>query len=398
LFFVLGTLAAVKEIKRQSEPQAGIFLLLIASSPLGWVHSRINWSSSYLLGCFSFLLAELLRQRRTQEVRWIWLGSLAGLSLEFHPTAALGLVGLGILNLKILFRSALKNKLRVLAGTGFFILFALPELLHFPPPVGGAGEKGKSFWTEIPYLLGAIIGRRPIFLRYGFDTLPIWINAVFFIALIPIIIVGWWKIRKKYPQSKGDFWILSGVSIVLVFSSYLHRSLQILGHERYLCFLLPLWAYLISEGIFGFYQSSEVRKKFVIGLLGALVLLQQFRLTFPLLLSMRSQDPSKVAAGWLVENCPKSNCVAYAETFWNYWPILYYSNQQIDLNIDPRNWHTMPPQHKWTPHSTQNREIAGCWYNPNMVPQNNLARKSLTTLGQVDSSGQFCYLGINSIY
>jgi hypothetical protein len=398
LFFLFGTIYLSFELKKKDPRIAAVFLALIAICSMSWVHARISWSSSYVLGGFSALLAETFRARRTNQPRPLPIGIYSGLLIEFHPTAALGILTLVGMNWRLFLESLRADRKKWALSFLVFFGLSLPEILHFPPPITATHERGVSFLDELSYLAGTITGRRSLLMVYGKDPLPIFVSVMILICFIGLMGSRWKTLWRNKTKTENralviDTTAVLALSATLVFFCYHSRSLSLLGHERYLNALVPLWAYLVSEALVTLSGHSARRWKTSLWFLGICVLLAQGRILYPLVVSMRNPDPTQKATEWLMQECPKSTCVAYAENFWNYWPILYYSNlnleQKIDLNVMSYNWRTMPQ------HPRAGREAAGCWFSSGTdLPRPKTWRKRIEFLGQGNHTGQTCYLGI----
>ena len=117
--------------------------------------------------------------------------------------------------------------------------------------------------------------------------------------------------------------------------------------------------------------------------------LQAARFFLQVLPLLGQSDPNKLAARWLIDNCPVDYCVAYAENFANYWPIRYYSSfDRIELNVLRDNWKTQPQ------FSADVKDVAGCW-SPHSERMYKGTFKNIREFPASDSeSGVLCFKGI----
>ncbi|MEK6704345.1 MAG: hypothetical protein AABZ06_01010 [Bdellovibrionota bacterium] len=385
LFFWIGTWFLFAEIRRWSLSSAMWFLFFAAITPMTLVYSRVAFPHSFMLGLFSVCVAESMRIYRTGNVRLLLLFFLAGVSADLHTTAVFGMAVVFMPVARIIARQSIRQPGRFIIGCTFFLVIAYPVIRNFPPPIEAGAEKGRSILMEVRNLLNIVSGYQPYIFWLHKDIAPNLLLAVFLCLTGYVMYREWWAVkRSSYSLDKflKAFFLLHIVgTAVILFMCYSGRSLVLIGHERYFLSLVPGWVLIASDA---FRRWS--------GKLGGVFLALLFvfyfsRLAIPVVGASMENDPSLLAARWLVKHCPSRECVAVAENFWNYWPIRYYTRDSIDLNYHGDNWKTARL------HALNGRETASCWYAYKGVKFVGTWKNKVDFIKQSGSDGETCFLG-----
>lgn len=87
-----GAIVLAREVAKKSGDIAWLVLMVSIFWPINAIHGKVGWAPSFCLGIFSTLLGESLRMVRTGRPRWWLIGFLSGISMEFHPVSAVGIL------------------------------------------------------------------------------------------------------------------------------------------------------------------------------------------------------------------------------------------------------------------------------------------------------------------
>ena len=389
LLFWAGSIALFFELKNWSKSLAKWFLFISALAPITLVYSRASMPHSPLLGIMALLIAESLRVQRGAKIRWIWSAFLAGYAVETNTSAFIGLFAVFapvLLKTPVLVK---KNIWKALAAFSLFILMAFPVVKNFPPPLND-GMMSESRWLiQIRSMINVVSGYQPFKYWLDHDSAPVIIVG----ALIGFVFFIWIR-HFVYSTSKSrsqahilkNYWlshILSALMVVWICGR--GRSLETLGYERYLLTIVPGWV-LLTAASFDLFCKKYVRTGYTVAVL--FFLLQIYRFELPIIRNSSTADNSLAAARWLEKNCPSSTCLAYAENFWNYWPVRFYSRDSFDLNFAHHNWK------KVITHERRDRVLAGCWYIDSKVPYRGKSSSQITFDSSPGNPAQICYYDI----
>ncbi len=359
LFFcTAGFAVLLGEIQRiEKKPMLSwLGVVFLTMSPLALVYSRVAFPHGILIGLMALLLAEVARTFRAGSLRpWVF-GGIAGLALEMHPTGAIGAAAIAWPVARAMF----KGRVRLpragawLLAVGLFALFSYPVLRNFPPPVGTPREAGRHVFSEFVQSLGLWAGYFPYGYFFG-DQSPLhkmFPEIAILIASIFIVVGSTRAIWKARPSWIKDVAFAHAVASVLLFYFCLKgRSLAFAGHERYFVALIPGVALCLAWGWAQGWNERRLRITRVFAVVSFGVFAVQ------LLPGLVRADQQSHAARWLMSACPRESCVVYAEGFWNYWTLRYYSRDRLDINCIGANWKTQPQ------HERRGRRAVACWHD-----------------------------------
>lgn len=388
LFYLAGCALLVKECWRKSKELGIITAVISLFTPVAHIHARIGWGPSLLLGTFFILWTEVLRMHRTGQVRWILLGALCGISLEFHPTSGFGIAILFFACLPILLKSARENLLKAFGGILIFLILAYPIFRHFPPPISGQNNVADWRW-ELRALFNITVGERPFIFIFGEDPWPVILRIFYFGFVVTIFFAGLKKLNFNRSKVTSDFnrpalSLMTG-TLALLYFCFRGRALDGLGNERYLLVVVPGWIWLFSEFLWTYSIRKNWSYKTLMTVLLLFTILQGARFTAAMTKILPDRDPVLQAAEWLEKECPRSSCVAIAENFWSYWPLRFYTQDRVDINVAGHNWRST--RH----HEVSGREIASCWYLNSREIYRGPYQSKITFAAQDYSDGQICF-------
>jgi hypothetical protein len=391
LFGWIGIYVLYQELRHRSERLARWALLLAALHPMISVYTRVSISHAFLVGAFAMLVAEASRVARTGEMRWLRLGVLCGFSVEAHSTAFAGIFFTFLPVLPSVYQNIRRKPAQAVTAIALALALAWSVLRNFPPPVSTAAERSGSLALEIRNFLNMIIGHLPLRFQFHDDPAP----AALLVSFLAIL--GWTffrQLRTLHRSSEANdvflrrLWFsYAAGSLALAVMCFRGRTLTMVGHERYFLALTPGWILLWADAF------SRFRRERLVA--GALWLFFFLRLAVPAGREALDTDPALTASRWLERECPREKCVAYAQNFWNYWPIRYYTRDSIDLNIVEPTW-------KQVPYFARNgREAAGCWLFDSVEElrkdprvYGGAARESVRFMPQAAVWGEACFSGI----
>jgi len=394
VFFWTAAYGLFTELKRHHDkPSAYWFVLLAATTPMAMVYSRISFPHALLLCAMMFLTTESLRIRRDALPGFLRIAFLCGFAMETNTTAVIGMTAILVPSIKNLFKAMRRHYLRALASALFFAVLAYPVARNFPPPVTG-GEAGSAhFWIELRSLLNIMAGIQPLEFLMGRDPAPLALKAAAIMAALALMAFGAIKVFKQPWRESGwlkQLWLtqLAGTFLVTVIC-YRGRSLQTLGHERYLIALVPGWLILASDALTRLASpmswNAYRRETLAVGISCTLAAFGLFRLPIPAAMHAFSHnDNSLNSARWLMHHCKRGECAAYAENFWNYWPIRYYARAKLDLGYTHHNWKTMPQP------DASGKHLAGCWYSGSQFAFKRPGKSRVDFLRSPGNPAQFC--------
>ncbi|MCM2276464.1 MAG: hypothetical protein NDJ89_00115 [Oligoflexia bacterium] len=403
VLFWAGVWGFAREVRRWSAPLSGWLVALLAISPLCLVYTKIAWQHSLLLGAFSLLVAEALRARRVGGIRWLRIGALAGLCSETHPTVFVGLVSVFLPSIQPLWADARRHPRRALGAVALFFAFAYPVLRNFPPPVSEAGERAVSLLIEFRNFANIITGAQPFSWMFHRDFGPDWLPISLFALLAAVLLrqleslVRLWRRGEATELDRFLLWLwLShfATAMLLLAMCYRGRSLQFLGHERYFFVLVPGWTLLQADAFRRFVETTRLRGRpwAMLALLGFVTLNIGWRFVPPTLHATRGTDPSLLAARWLTRNCPAGSCVGYAENFWNYWPIRFYTRDAIQVRFFSHNWKGGPA------YPIEGKELAACWFPGSEIEYRGPMRVRFDIPPQAMGAAQSCATGVQAAF
>ncbi|MGK5087426.1 hypothetical protein WDW86_07690 [Bdellovibrionota bacterium FG-2] len=387
------------EVKKWSERLALNTLILTALTPVVLVYSHIGYPQTLLLGVFSLLLSESLRTVRTLqssgEPRLFRLAIICGLAMQVHATAPIGVLAVLMPMLPVIIRRL--HPQRFIQAACLFLILSYPELRNYPPPVAGGGGDGGTIFLQIRSMVNIITGFQPFDFWLQNDWAPIFLQVIVFTSVLFILFSGLRRrIARKtpYDQTMCLLWLGQSLATLIVVILCLRgRSLHIHGNERYLLSLVPGWIVLQADGLTEtMSRYNRLKKAIWGGLLGLFFGVQFMRFFTPLLVDLKAPDPYLQSARWLSKNCPPSRCVAYAENFWNYWPIRYFTGDQIALNFTDYNW---KPVSKY---STQGKQLSGCWFGHSQNAYKGEFSERIEFPSKIWATRQVCYKGIKEVY
>lgn len=394
LLFFIGAAVLYFELRRYRESLAHWFLLLMFLNPIALVYSRTAFPHSFFLGIFSILLAEAFRISRTREVRWWRIAFMGGLMTQFHTTAFVGFLAVFLPVLPDVLRVARAQPTRALGSAALYLLLASPVLMTFPPPVLVPAARSPSLALEIRNFVNVLSGYQPFVWLFRTELAPIVLVVLFFFILIFALFRQFQELRKgKEPLLLKYWWVNLALSLTLFFICYSGRSLVLVGHERYFIAIVPGWALLQADAFERLAKEVKRRWRFPPEAFAMVLALFLFgRFAIPVGRYFNKTDPNLSAARWLVEKCPRDRCLAYAENYWNYWAIRYYTRDRIDLNYYGHNWKT---QEK---HALKGREIASCWLTDEKLVYEGPYREKVEFPAQAAGFAQTCVTGTDPAF
>ncbi len=380
-----GILRVYFVLRRTTENTADFWLFTASVAPMFLIYSRSAFPHSFFLGLFSFLFAEaLLIEKGSRLTGWVQalrIALISGLAVEANTTAFFGVLVTFLPVGRPLFRWIGKNRISSAISFLVFFLLAYSVLKNFPPPAGLDSERGQNPFLEFLSFLSMVTGRQPIIWLMHQDPAPIWASLVFLVFLLYATGAQFRVLRQKRNFIFRVWMVTFLSSVFLGFLCFRGRSLRLVGHERYFLSLVPLWTFLWADAL----RRLKNGKALAV-LMGGFVFL---RVALPVLQYSKETDPTLLAARWLQENCPPSQCVAVAEEFWNYWPFRYYTRDGIDLHLYLKSWKNVPVPKR------QGRRIAGCWYLESEHPYLGKFSEKVIFPAQFASRGQVCFKDID---
>lgn len=406
IVFWISLISLFREVRRWSSSLAHWMLLVASLTPMVLVYSRSAFPHGLLLGIFFALLAESLRIQRCGKVHWLRIAVLGGLATETNTTAFLGLLAVFAPVASIVLARVRADWPKASVSALIFGAFALPVLSQFPPPIHAPGEGGGSWALELRNFLNMLSGQQPLYWLLHEEIAPVAAQLSFLILLLSALLMRGWSIfrterARAFARDAGvplrvalrGHWIsLLLASAFLLVMCQRGRSLRLVGHERYFLILVPGWILLQADAFQSLFHWAFRRWSKKVAITGAVLaggfLLARFAI--PVVRFSLETDPSLLSAQWLSEECPRERCLGYAENFWNYWPIRYYSRDSIDLNYTDYNWKAQPKIPR------NDRELAVCQFIKTSQPYTGPYSKRAIFSAQSGGEGQVCYLGVIS--
>jgi hypothetical protein len=311
-----------------------------------------------MLAAMIFLLRESLRIARGLAPRFLVIALIGGIAEEANPSSMVGAAAMFIPVLPRMLKEAWKNKIRFLASLVIFAILIYPVARNFPPPVGGEGLLQGRYFIQLRSLVNILSGFHPYTTWLGRDLAPVFFQCVF--ALVITSIFGFWFARRQHKRDVifGYICCFLGATVLIAWIMTRGRSLEILGHERYLLPVVPLGIYLLAEAITWFVarlpdkRQSLVVSGFILLFFGSHFL----RWQLPLLKMLPEPDSARTAAAWMTERCQPADCVLYTENFWDYWPMRYYTRDKLHINFVRENWKQVQS------HAPEGRNRSACWF------------------------------------
>jgi hypothetical protein len=146
---------------------------------------------------------------------------------------------------------------------------------------------------------------------------------------------------------------------------------------------------LFADAFLRFMRDFAQRLPKLVSLLPVMLFVFQFTRFFVPVIGMSGvEDNSLHSARWLMQNCPHEKCVAYAENFWNYWPIRFYTRDGLDLNFAHHNWKPVAF------YPAQGRTVAGCWYEESWVKYRGPYKYKMVFAASRANPAQVCFYDI----
>jgi hypothetical protein len=399
LFYLAGVGVAWKEARRRDPGLAENFALVSLGLPLLWGGARIGWAPAWTAG-FAFLLwAERLRTARSGRVRfWVW-GVVAGLQFSLYAPGIFAVLVAALPVLRELMAGLKRRPLAALGGALLAGALAWPVLrnIPFPEAANTAQWPAHALLSEARSFFSVLNGRRPVLYLWNRDLFPDWMLAVGTLAGLALM---FWRasVWLRAPRPGGAAWLRDSAALAFVFALYYltghaARRLDILGNERYILGLGAAVAWLLAEA-WTLWARQRVPK--VLWLAPALLVVTSLlRVGDVLVREWNEPDPLIAAAEWLQRECPRESCVAYAEHFWNYWPLRYLTQDRVDLIALRYNWIPVAPV------TIAGRRQAGCWFRDTPAPYTGPYRERVHFDGNRDGYmlhfAQECYLEVKGL-
>lgn len=392
----IGVWTLNQELKNWSKELSGFFLFVFINIPIVLVYSRIAWQHSIVLACCFFLLKESLRLSRTQELRWLRTGFWSALAMDSHTIGFIGVFVTLAPQIKHLIAACFRQPVRAFFCISSVLFLIYPVVRNFPPPIADPSTKS-SIALQAASLLNTISGIHPFEFFLGRDPAPDLFLVPFLLFVFTLLIIRLVHLVRnstqaplKIQQFLLGIWISHTLAaIFIVYQCAQGRNLRFLGSERYFLSITPGWVLLQADAL-GYFCRNYLKKRHLQLFLLSLWFMFVFgRFSYGIWVGNKNEEPSFLASLWLEKVCPKSQCVAYAENFWNYWPIRFYSRDRIFLNFIHYNWKDVL---HYTP---QGKKIAGCWYEFSAWKQPDKYTEKIIFTAAKRMPSQICYLGIN---
>jgi len=387
-----GAWVLYREIEQQFPERKSSFAFVLSISPMVLVFSRVAFPQSFMLGLFLVLFAEALRVHRTSEVRWLRIALLAGLAIEAHITAVVGLGAIFLPVLRHLVAGARRRFHHFALGLALLIGLAWPVMRNFPLPI--SATPGVHWYIEVRSFLNILSGHQPFRFMLTKDAAPVFLLVGFLILLIGAFVWHFSVLVKGRTNRLDRHFLHHGLAtgagtLFLLFMCYRGRTLMDLGTERYFLSLLPGWIFLQSDLLFRARQRFTIEGLRAWVVLGGLFLFFLVRLALPLVQFAKQEDPLKPAAAWLMDECPSGTCVAYSDGYASYWPLKFYSKNRLALNSLWSDWKPVPY------FDPTGKKQAGCWAKDSERSHPESFEKRRDFAAGPGRPAYSCYSGIN---
>jgi hypothetical protein len=322
-------------------------------------------------------------------MRWWRLATWCGLSIWAHPDYLFGCAA-AVLPRWTQIASDLRTRqsLRIVGALLWGGLLTLPTVKNWAM----SAPSGESYGTSSDRarsLLDVIGGRRPIEWQMVQDSSGTLVTMT--IALLAVGLIVWRCAAGPANRARlTETAVVFSLTLALFAMAHGNRDLSVPGHERYLLALVPAWIWLCAEATVCFFDSRRWSDTMLALALFGLSMTQGARLVEAVNRHAASPPTMQQASDWLEARCPRQQCLALAEDFWDYWAFRFYSRDRYDLNVWGPTWRGAPV------FARNGRELAGCWRDDSARPYHGPFREQRVFPGKGSASvTEICYTGID---
>lgn len=323
------------------------FLILSVTCPMILVFTRLSFPHSLLLGLISLLLASVMNGVRLNQHHLLTWALISGIAIETHTSGflAVGMASVfGLANFQNLKRPKNRNTIRKLYSPHsllaalVFIGLLLPVFKNFPPPLANPDLPSRPFLFQIRNVFTILSGTHPLEFWFTKDGAPPFLAALYGFGIIALFIYFVARAKSIAPRFRWFSYVHLMGFILIAWMARRGRSLETLGNDRYLLFLIPGFLVITALSIASILRLTKQKRLATFTVFTFLTILFVVRFVRPVVTMMGIEDPNRELATYLVDHCKPDSCVAEVENFWAYWPVRFYTFGRVNLNVYDYNW------------------------------------------------------------